>query len=583
MLKKFFFIAVVLAQCVFSAPLKAAESCLINVINPTTYNKILDYLLISRDDVSLYKKIFRAIDVEDFKTADKLVGKLENNIILGHALAEKYLSRGYKASYDELKDWLAKYYDHPQANRIYNLAVRKGGAAGLTKPKKVSEAAFISGWDNKDIEKRTPAEKEYLRRQVAKFRKAMNRGKTKMARLVLEQKRFRMLAPDKYWDDMAATLAMKYFVDNYNQLAWQWGVKASRRRTSGTAAWVAGLSAWRMKHYKDAASYFSQLAKSKNSDEWLVSAGGYWGYRAYSRLNQPKQARQMLKLASGYKHTFYGILAGYQLGLPMNYNWDAVAYLNNFDSYDYVYELLASPSIRRAVILIHAKKENLAEDELRHGYNDMSEKQQEATIYIANQFQMHALAIYACNNSKDIGSEKSYDGVAYPIPSWVPASGWKVDKALVLALARQESSFRPEAQSPAGARGLMQLMPNTAYHITKDVSIKQDKNRLLRADYNLELGQKYVDYLMAKPIVDGNLFYMMTAYNAGPGNLAKWKKNTRYGNDPLLFIEAIPSSETRIYIERVTANYWIYNARFGMVNPTLQQVAEGKWPVISRD
>ncbi|MFR8205973.1 MAG: hypothetical protein ACLU99_06295 [Alphaproteobacteria bacterium] len=59
-----------------------------------------------------------------------------------------------------------------------------------------------------------------------------------------------------------------------------------------------------MKHYKDAASYFSRLAKSKNSDEWLVSAGGYWGYRAYSRLNQPKQARQMLKLASGYKHTF---------------------------------------------------------------------------------------------------------------------------------------------------------------------------------------------------------------------------------------------------------------------------------------
>lgn len=70
----------------------------------------------------------------------------------------------------------------------------------------------------------------------------------------------------------------------------------------------------------------------------------------------------------------------------------------------------------------------------------------------------------------------------------------------------------------------MQLMPNTAYHITKDVSIKQDKNRLLRADYNLELGQKYVDYLMAKPIVDGNLFYMMTAYNAGPETLPNGKK-----------------------------------------------------------
>lgn len=69
---------------------------------------------------------------------------------------------------------------------------------------------------------------------------------------------------------------------------------------------------------------------------------------------------------------------------------------------------------------------------------------------------------------------------------------------------------------------------------------------------------------------------MMTAYNAGPGNLAKWKKNTRYGNDPLLFIEAIPSSETRIYIERVTANYWIYNARFCMVNPTHATSCRGK-------
>ena len=73
---------------------------------------------------------------------------------------------------------------------------------------------------------------------------------------------------------------------------------------------------------------------------------------------------------------------------------------------------------------------------------------------------------------------------------------------------------------------------------------------------------------------------MLTAYNGGPGNLLKWKNNARFYNDPLLFIEVIPSAETRIYIERVMANYWIYNMRFGNKNHTLEQLAEGKWPTI---
>ena len=76
---------------------------------------------------------------------------------------------------------------------------------------------------------------------------------------------------------------------------------------------------------------------------------------------------------------------------------------------------------------------------------------------------------------------------------------------------------------------------------------------------------------------------MLTAYNGGPGNLVKWKKFARYGKDPLLFIEVIPSAETRIYIERVMANYWIYNIRFGKDNYTLRQLANDRWPVIDEN
>ncbi len=583
MLKKTSAVCLFVLCCLQVFCAQAEESCNLDVINPTVYNKILDYLLIDKKDVTRYKKAFRAVDAADFSKADDVLSDLGNNIILGHVLAEKYLHKNYKASFAELQEWLEKYSDLPQANRIYNLALKKGKASSLTKPRQMSDCSRILGWKDEDLEHLFPADMHYLVQQVAKFRKALRSGKTKAARLILEQNKFRQKAPNKYWDELAASLAMKYLVDNQNKLAWEWGVRASKRKTSAVAPWVAGLSAWRMKNYKSAATYFSRLAQLGNSDDWLVSAGGYWAYRAYTRSGQKTLAKQMLKQAAQYRHTFYGILAAYKAGQPLTYHWDAVAYLNNFNSLDYVYELLGSPSIRRAIILLHAKRKDLAEQELKHGYYEMTDKQKEATLYIANQYHMHALAIRVCGDLNRPEEDMSYDGVAYPTPSWIPDENWQVDKALVLALIRQESGFKPEAKSPAGARGLMQLMPNTAYHVTKDITIKKDNQKLLKPEVSIEIGQRYVNYLLNKPFIDGNLFYMMAAYNGGPSNLLRWEKTAKYGNDPLLFIEVIPSAETRIYIERVMANYWIYNMKFNLPNPTLQQVAEGRWPVLPRD
>jgi soluble lytic murein transglycosylase-like protein len=71
---------------------------------------------------------------------------------------------------------------------------------------------------------------------------------------------------------------------------------------------------------------------------------------------------------------------------------------------------------------------------------------------------------------------------------------------------------------------------------------------------------------------------MLAAWNGGPGNLKKWMKKVEYNNDPLLFIESIPSKETRIFVERVLTNYWIYQARFDNPTPSLDLLAQGKWP-----
>ena len=335
--------------------------------------------------------------------------------------------------------------------------------------------------------------------------------------------------------------------------------------------------------YKAAASYFARLGSSKNSDEWLKAAASYWSGRAYDKLGNHLKAQEMLKLAAKNKYTFYGILAAYQLGEMPDFGFGEDRYINDFGNMSYVEEIAASRAIVRALVLIRAKQPELAEQEMFNAYDSLSDKQKEAVILIANEQGMHSLVIAIGKNKNIENLAGHYDKELYPLPKWFDDQRWQVDQALILALIRQESAFKDNATSQAGARGLMQLMPNTAYHITGDKSIKKERDRLLNPDYNLQLGQQYISYLLNKPFIEGNLFFMLTAYNGGPSNLVKWQKGAKFGNDPLLFIEVIPAAETRIYIERVMANYWIYNLRFGKENKTLEQVANGQWPIIEAD
>src|SRR3546814_6213950 len=115
----------------------------------------------------------------------------------------------------------------------------------------------------------------------------------------------------------------------------------------------------------------------------------------------------------------------------------------------------------------------------------------------------------------------------------------------------------------------MQLRPNTAGAVAGDRSLrsKRSRHKLFAPEYNIDLGQRYLQTLLKMPMVNGNLMYLAAAYNAGPGNLQKWlRANPDISADPLLFIETIPLSETRIFVERVLNNYWIYRIRIGQPN-----------------
>ena len=104
-------------------------------------------------------------------------------------------------------------------------------------------------------------------------------------------------------------------------------------------------------------------------------------------------------------------------------------------------------------------------------------------------------------------------------------------------------------------------------------------DKLRSPAFNIRLGQRYLDGLLKDKNVKNNIFKLTVAYNAGPGNLAKWEANLDYKNDALLFIESIPVNETRVFVERVLTNYWIYSLKYEQSTESLENVAAGSWPI----
>jgi soluble lytic murein transglycosylase-like protein len=162
------------------------------------------------------------------------------------------------------------------------------------------------------------------------------------------------------------------------------------------------------------------------------------------------------------------------------------------------------------------------------------------------------------------------DMALYPVAPWQPKDGYRLDPALIHAFVRQESGFKPSVTNKtSGATGLLQLLPRTARTLDKSL----DNDTLKNPQVSMALGQKYIEDLL--DMTDGNLFEAAIAYNAGPGNLNIWKERFANVDDPLLFIELVPFGETRGYVERVMANYWIYSLRMGFGVATLDAVAAG--------
>ena len=205
---------------------------------------------------------------------------------------------------------------------------------------------------------------------------------------------------------------------------------------------------------------------------------------------------------------------------------------------------------------------------------------------VSTAYNLPRVSIQVSSVIKDRGILEIDDDIIYsaqyPLPDWEPMGGWSIDRALLFAITKQESGFRPNVKSSAGASGLMQLMPSTARRVARANKVKMSNIDMANPEHNMFLGQQYIVDLLAHPNIENNIIKMLAAYNAGMGTLVKFEKAfDTY--DPLLYIESFPAFETRGYIKRVMSNMWLYRARLNQPLTTMKDLADGRWPLYNSE
>ncbi len=322
------------------------------------------------------------------------------------------------------------------------------------------------------------------------------------------------------------------------------------------AEWLAGWIALRfLKDGETALPHFQKVYDSVQMPSSLAR-GAYWTGRATEALGRPDLAREWYVRAAIYTTTYYGQLALARLtgdGVPQ-LPADPVASPEEraaFESRELTQAL-------RALLDVDVKAYQRVFALALAGSSGSAVDRQLASELVNRRARTDLGVVLARDAARDKIMLVQY---GYPVPAYnYPTTP---EKALVLAVARQESNFDPGATSSAGARGLMQLMPATARALSRNAKQTYSRNKLT-ADpvFNLRLGASYLASLVST--FDGNYVLAAAAYNAGPGRARQWTR--QFGNpqetgvDAIDWIEQIPFTETRGYVQRVMENLMVYRA-----------------------
>ena len=285
----------------------------------------------------------------------------------------------------------------------------------------------------------------------------------------------------------------------------------------------------------------------------------YWKARALAEKGLRADAMGLYENIAN-ERSYYGFLAADKLSKPYNIIDAPVQY-----QAAELEKIAQTPSIIRASELLLVDQFADARREWNYATQHYSQREYQIAAYLAHQWQWHDYAI------RTIAKGGYFDDleIRFPTPFTSQVAKFSnkrsLEPAFIYGIIRRESAFNPQARSPVGARGLMQLMPATARQVSKTLKLKSPTRKdLYRPSFNINLGSRYISDMLKK--FNGHRALASAAYNAGPHRVKAWlpEKNTLPAD---VWVDTIPFTETREYVRAIFAYTALFEWKLNQ-NPT---------------
>ena len=525
--------------------------------------------LLSADERGYYASLFAAIEARNWDRVEVMLAGRSEGPLHGAALAAYYLHpESPRIELPRIEAWLARYAQLPQAEAM----VRLGQTRGLENPPRLPGARDLvrQPGSSKRIRPGTINDGTMPASVRAAILEHITNDDPDGARLLLDGVDA-TLSPQAR-AEWRYRVAWSYYIENQDAQAW---ALADTVRDNGSGPWVAegdwaaGLAAWRLGDCDRAAEAFQRSAAASTNPN-LTAAAHYWASRALIRCRFPEKSDEQLRGAARFPETLYGMLAHEQLGrdLPETH---AQPDLTEADWR----RLRDEDAVQQTVMLAEIGRRDEAADDLVWLVRTGDPDDYPALSRLARALGLTGAQTFMAYNAPR--GEGAHPSLRYPVTFRTPVGGWRVDPALAFAHALQESNFRERVVSPAGAIGLMQIMPITQREYAASINMSSNAD-LKDPAVNLAFGQRTLESLSTAGYTQGRLPKIMAAYNAGPSPVARWESEIRDAGDPLLYMESIPYWETRGYVAVVMRNYWMYLRQADAPAPSRIDLAENDWP-----